>query len=465
MKSKSITNASQEYAFTQMPVPKALAKFMIPTVISQLAFLLLNLADAFFVGLTGDTYQVSAMTITFPVIQMMNVVTTAFSTGSNATIASALGNNDREKAKKTAVFSIYTSISIVVIYSLVVLSFREPLFRILGASDYSIQHCKDYVFWALIASSIPFTFNQVISQLFLAEGESGIAGFGIAAAGVINIILDPIFVFPLNMGVAGAGLATCISNWIIFAYYLYQHFKRRKTTVVDLHIINYSAKNRIATSVLSVGVPAGLVLFLTNICDFVRNYFLGSLGSDTELAAWGAVQKVSNALMMICVGIAQGVRPLLAYNYSAGKYKRTKSLVKGAFVVIIVYEAIALVLVHLFPSAIVGLFVKNEQAIDTAVFFLTRWTFAIIGIGLLELFNAIFQAFGKWKISLANIIIDKGLFLTPVLIAMVKIMGIQGIAYSQIINENITALVLVFVYLRISKKMSENESLETKGNV
>lgn len=458
MKAKNtISTASQEYAFIQMPVPKALAKFMIPTIISQLAFLLLNLADAFFVGLTGDTFQVSAMTITFPVIQMMNVVTTTFSTGGNATIASALGSGNKEKAKRTAVFSIYTSISIVVAYSLLVLLFREPLFRILGASDYSIEHCKDYVFWALIASSIPFTFNQVISQLFLAEGESKIAGFGIAAAGVINIILDPIFVFTFGMGVAGAGAATCISNWIVFVYYLYQHFKRRKTTIVDLHIKNYGARDSIATSVLAVGVPAGLVLFLTNICDFVRNYFLGSLGSDIELAAWGAVQKVSNALMMICVGIAQGVRPLLAYNYSAGKYKRTKSLVKGAFVVMLAYEAVALIFVHLFPSAIVSLFVKNEQAIETAVFFLEVWTYAVIGIGLLELFNAIFQAFGKWKISLANIIIDKGLLLTPVLIAMVKMIGIHGIAYSQIINENLTAFVLIFVYLHIAKKMGNGE--------
>lgn len=456
MKREKTIVASQDYAFTQMSVPRALAKFMIPTVISQLAFLLLNLADAFFVGLTGDTYQVSAMTVTFPVIQMMNVVTTTFSTGGNATIAAALGTGDKEKAKKTAVFSIYTAIAIVLVYSGAVFLFREPIFRLLGASDHSIGHCMDYVFWALIASSIPFTFNQVISQLFLAEGESQIAGFGIAAAGVINIILDPIFVFTFDMGVAGAGAATCISNWIVFGYYLYQHFKRRKTTIVDLHIQNYSGKNRIAASVLSVGVPAGLVLFLTNICDFVRNYFLGSLGSDTELAAWGAVQKVSNALMIICVGIAQGVRPLLAYNYSAGKYKRTKALVKGAFVVMLAYEAVALLFVHLFPSAIVSLFVKNEQAIETAVFFLTVWTYAVIGIGLLELFNAIFQAFGRWKISLANIIIDKGLLLTPILIAMVKLMGIHGIAYSQIINENLTALVLIFVYLKIAKNMTND---------
>ena len=115
--------------------------------------------------------------------------------------------------------------------------------------------------------------------------------------------------FAFRMGVGGAGAATCLSNWLVFGYYINQYARRRKTTAVNLCLRTYSLKHAVASAVLSVGVPAGLVLFLTNICDFVRNYYLGSLGSDIELAAWGAVQKISNALIMICVGIAQGVRP------------------------------------------------------------------------------------------------------------------------------------------------------------
>ena len=443
----------KDYAFTQLPIPQALAKFMIPTVLSQLAFMLLNLADAFFVGRTGDTSQVAAMTITFPIIMMMNCVTTIFQTGGNAMIATALGNQNKDRAKKISVFCIYTAISIVVIYALIILLFREPLFRMLGASDYSIEHCKDYVFWALIASSIPFTFNQVISQLFLAEGESKIAGFGIAMAGVINIILDPIFVFGLDMGVAGAGAATCISNWIVFVYYQYQYRKRLGVTVLSLNISFYEYRDRIASSVLSVGIPAGLVLFLTNICDFARNYYLGALGSDVELAAWGAVQKISNALMLISVGIAQGVRPLLAYNYAGGLYKRTKDLMKGAMIVMVTYIAVALLLVHIFPAQLVRLFITDKKAISIAVYFIEIWTFALIGLGLIELLNAAFQAFGKWKISLANTVVNKGLLLTPVLILLVKVFGINGIPYSQVITENITMIALMVVYHGISKNL------------
>ena len=129
------------------------------------------------------------------------------------------------------------------------------------------------------------------------------------------------------------------------------------------------------------------------------SYYLGSLGSDVELAAWGAVQKISNALMAITIGVAQGVRPLLAYNYAAGLYARVRALIRGAFVAMLAYVALALVLVHLFPSPIVRLFVTEERAVETAVFFLEVWTYTIVFIGALELFNAIFQAFGKWQVE------------------------------------------------------------------
>ncbi len=186
------------------------------------------------------------------------------------------------------------------------------------------------------------------------------------------------------------------------------------------------------------------------------SYYLGSLGSDVELAAWGAVQKISNALMAITIGVAQGVRPLLAYNYAAGLYARVRALIRGAFVAMLAYVALALVLVHLFPSPIVRLFVTEERAVETAVYFLEVWTYTIVFIGVLELFNAIFQAFGKWKISLANIIIDKGCLLTPVLILLVRWRGIEGIAYSQIITEGITAIALTAVYLHIARNMGRD---------
>ena len=271
------------------------------------------------------------------------------------------------------------------------------------------------------------------------------------AAGIINVLLDPIFVFLLDMGVAGAGAATCLSNWVIFCYYLRQHNRRRGTSVVSFALRNWRGRG-VASQVLTVGVPAGLVLFLTNICDFVRNYCLRALGSEIKLAAWGAAQKISNALMMIMVGIAQGVRPLLAYNFASGRFPRARAWIRGAFTVVLCCIAMALLLIQLFPSAIVRLFVTEPAAVQTAVYFLRRWTFALVGLGALELFNAIFQAMGRWKLSLTNVLVNKGVLLTPMLILLVRLLGAHGVAYSQVLTENLTAIVTAFVYLYLSRR-------------
>lgn len=132
----------------------------------------------------------------------------------------------------------------------------------------------------------------------------------------------------------------------------------------------------------------------------------------------------------------------------------------GAVIVMLGYTAVALLLVHLFPKSVVRLFVMDDNAVEAAVFFLEVWTYATIGIGMLELYNAAFQAFGKWQISLANILINKGCLLTPVLILLVRLMGIQGIAYSQLITESLTAAALTVIYLRMARGLKADESLE-----
>ena len=141
--------------------------------------------------------------------------------------------------------------------------------------------------------------------------------------------------------------------------------------------------------------------------------------------------------------------PLVAYNYAGKSFGRTKALVNGAVLTMLVYISFALVFVHLIPEKIIHLFVTDEKAVVIAVYFLEIWTFSMIGLGFIELFNSIFQAFGKWKLSLANTIVNKGLLLTPILMLLVSLFGIDGIPYSQVITENLTAVVLFIIYLGI----------------
>lgn len=444
--------AYQAEMFTKYSVPRVLAKFIIPAALSQLTILILNLADAFFVGRTGDTFQIASMAITFPVMMLITCVGTIFGAGGNANIATELGKGDRERAKNVSVFSLYAASAVVVVLSIILLVAKRPILYMIGADDNSLGFCEDYLFWVFHIGCVPLVLSQVFSQLFLAEGESNVSAFGVGLAGILNVILDPILIFPFKMGVAGAGLATCIANYISLIYYLLMFYIRRKQTVVCFHPRYFRIKGHICTKVLSVGIPAGFVLLFMDICDFARNYYFNILGGQMELAAWGVVQKIGNAFLQICAGIAQGIRPVVAYNYSCGLRKRVKAIVNGGIIIMASWIAACLLLVMLAPTFLVNLLIPSGESVPIAVSYLRTWIFCIIGFGFIELFNAIFQSIGKWKISMANTLINKGLLLTPIMVVLAKLYGIHGILISQPITENITAVVLLVAYLVIIKK-------------
>lgn len=452
------TASSQEKAFTNYSIPRVLAKFIIPAALSQLTFLILNLADAFFVGRTEDTFQISAMTITFPIVMLASCIGTIFGAGGNANIAAELGKGNRSRARNYASFSLYAAAVVTAVLSLVLLFSKESLLYMIGADGSSIGFCEDYLFWTFHIACIPLVLSQVFSQLFLAEGETRISAIGIAGAGLLNVILDPIFIFGCNMGVAGAGLATCIANYISFTFYLVMYYTHRKTTVVCIDPRQFRVRNGICGRVLSVGVAAGLVLLFMDICDFTRNFLFNNLGGQVELAAWGVVQKIGNAFMQICVGIAQGVRPVVSFNYAAGLLKRVKAIINGGILIMAVWVLLCEALVAAMPETIVKILIPAGESIPVAVSYLRVWIFCLIGFGFIELFNAVFQTIGKWQIAMVGNIVNKGLLLTPVMVLLAHLMGIQGIVISQPITENVTALVLVFIYLYVIKKEMKKKS-------
>ncbi len=441
--------------FESLSVPKALSKFILPAVISQLATLILNLTDAFFVGRTGDTFQISAMTVTLPLVMTMTVIATIFGAGGNANVAASLGTKNPKRAKTFSVFAIYTAITVIAVISLIIFLFEKQLLGILGADENSYGFCQGYVLWVLHVACVPMVFSQVMAQLFTAEGETKLAGIGIAGAGLLNVVLDPIFIFVFKQGIAGAGMATCISNYCSMAFFLFQYYKRRNVTVIALNPRGYSANNGICKSVLSIGIPAGLSIFLMNCVDFLRNYLLGIHGTQADLAAWGVVQKLGNAFLQIAIGIEQGVRPLISYNYNAALGKRTKSLINGSMVVMGIYTLACFCFVMLFPNAMVRLFLPIADVMPVAVGFLRIYIFSIFGIGFLELFNAIFQAMGQWKTATVGIVIGKIVLMVPALLIFSKIWNVTGIIAAQPFAETLTVVILAIAYIRFICKKKE----------
>lgn len=254
------------------------------------------------------------------------------------------------------------------------------------------------------------------------------------------------------MGVAGAGLATCIGNCCALVYYLIILHRMGENTVITGSLRYYQAGNGICKNVLAIGVPAGLGVLFTSLCDLTRNCYFGKLGTQINLAAWGVVQKIGTAFIQICVGIGQGIRSVVAYNYASGLYKRTRSIVKSALLVMLCWTVFAVILVQAVPGGLVGLFIPSGDAAPVAVSYLVKWIFAIFGIGFIEVFNSVFQGVGKWNIAMVDTIVNKGLLLTPGMIILIHFMGMNGIVISQVVTENATAVVLAVIYAAVSRK-------------
>ena len=200
-------------------------------------------------------------------------------------------------------------------------------------------------------------------------------------------------------------------------------------------------------------------MLLLNGCDFIRNALLKAYGGQVDLAAWGVVQKIGNAFTQICIGISQGTRPLVAYNYSAKAIKRTKALINGSCLIMGCYTVICMLLVVAIPELLVGLFLPIEEAMPVAVSFLQKWIIGIIGIGYIELFNSIFQAMGRWKTSLVSVVADK-LSIILTLLLFVRLWEITGIIIAQPVVETATGIILAVLYISIMKKEAKTMDMQ-----
>ncbi len=444
----------KELLFERMPIPKAVATLAIPTVISQLVMMFYNLADTFWVGMLNDPLQNAAVTITAPAMMAFNAVTNLFGTGSSSLMSRALGRKDYDVVSRTSVFGLYCAVIFAAIYSLICISFRTPLLGLLGADEATFANAYGYMAWAVIANAIPAVVNVTLAQFIRAEGSAAHASIGTMSGCVLNIILDPIFILPwgLNMGAAGAGLATFISNCAACCYFAVLLGRKSYKTFVCVDPRKFSLRKDIISDVFSVGVPSALQNLFSVTGMTVLNNFTASYGADA-VAAMGICQKIYMVPMYVTLGISQGATPLIGYNYSSGDVPRVKkaiSFTRAANLVIIIGTGL---LYFAFPGFFVSLFINNQTIIDHGVKLLRGFT---LGLPLLSIdfFSvSVFQATGMGKAALVFAVLRKVVLEIPLLFLMNRIYPLYGLPYAQVTTEIILASVSFIFIAKLYKEM------------
>ena len=437
--------------FENMSVPRAVAKLAVPTVLSQLVVLIYNLADAFFVGHTNDPSQIAALTVSFPIFMCLTMVANLFGIGANSFMSRSLGEKKPENARKASTFGFYGSFIAVGILILILNVFNVPILRMAGAvTDSTLGHTQSYLFWTFTVGGVFTVGSMVLAHLIRSEGNTKQASVGVALGGILNIVLDWLFVSVFDMGIRGAGIATFISNLISFGYLLTVTL-RTKDSVITLNPLKLRFEKNIISSVILVGIPAAAVIILGTVANVLLTNSMSSYG-DVSIAAQGTVQKVGSVGIQITVGLTQGIMPLLGYCYGAGNFKRFKSVSNLSFAILAIYAGFCIALAELFAEPILHIFTSEIQTGEKGIGFIRIWFLCVPGMCFTNLFGAIFQSMGRWFQSLLLSVVRQVGLLIPLLIILKPLGGETGLMCAQPIADTLTLILGVLIYIVIIKK-------------
>ena len=437
-----------------MSVPRALAVMAVPTVISQIIALIYNIADTWFIGMTDNPYMVAATSLVGTVYLLTAAVANVFGVGGGNLVVQLLGRKDPEEARKVASLSFLMAGGCALLFSFVCLVFMNPLLRLLGASDMTIGYARQYLLCVVILGGLPTVLSSTMSAMLRNIGCSREAGFGIGLGGVLNIVLDPIFMFlllPDGWEVLGAALATMLSNVIAFVYFVFIYRRVSAEGILAIPRRIEKIRSESMGTIFSVGVPAAMGLVLYDLTNMVINR-LSSAHGDLELSAIGIVLKVERLPQNVCIGICVGMMPLIAYNYAANNRERMMAVFRAARVAGCAVCLISLVLYRGFASQIIQLFIKEPSTVAFGTEYLRIRSIAAIFMFLSFHVVHLMQAVNRGKTALLLAVIRQLCLNIPILIILDHIFGMIGVVWTQTVADTINVVVSYLIFRSIIKR-------------
>ena len=446
--------------FEQMPIPRAVAKLAVPTILSSLVTVLYNLADTYFVGMLNNSVQNAAVTLAAPLILAFNAVNNLFGVGSSSMMSRALGSRDYETVHRSSAFGFYCSIFCGLLFSLLYVIFQPFVLTILGADATTAEATAGYLRWTVACGAAPTILNVVMAYLVRAEGAALHASIGTMSGCILNIILDPVFILPwgLNMGAEGAGLATFLSNCVACGYFFVLLYVKRKSTHVCIRPSMFCLKRKIVLGVCGVGIPASIQNLLNVTGMTVLNNFTSSYGSDA-VAAMGITQKINMVPMQIAMGLSQGIMPLISYNYASGNTPRMKKTLTFAAKISLTALVIVAAGYYVGAGALVRMFMQDPTIVAYGTRFLRGFCLGLPFLCMDFLAVGVFQAVGLGKNAFIFAILRKVVLEIPALIILNALFPLYGLAYAQFAAEIVLATAAVVVLIRMFAKLERGERI------
>lgn len=414
-----------------MRVPKAVAVMAVPSVISSLVTVLYNMADTFFVGQTGDPLQVAAVSLTNPIFILMMAFANMFGMGGSTVLSMAMGEKDEKRVQAASSFVTYASVFVGIVFAAILILFMDPILGLFGANAETYALARGYTLH--IAWGAPFIiWSAAASFIVRAEGASKEAMVGSMIGTIANIILDPIFISALGQGTAGAAIATSLGNILASGYYLWYFLK--KSQVLSISFKDFTWKQNILTRICSTGLPTAIFSALMSVSTIVLNQMLVVYG-NAPVAAIGIVFKANMFITFLQMGLANGVQPLLGYNYGSGNGKRFREVEWFTKKCCLVVGTLATLLYFFLREPIIRLFINDDEVVCYGVQMLTAYMLSGPVIGFLFVNMNSLQSVGHALEATILSILRQGILLIPILYLLQALFGLTGIIFGQSLTD------------------------------
>ena len=432
------------------PISKALLAMGISTMLGMMVNDMSNLVDEYFVGGLG-TSQMGAISVVYPLGQIVVGLGLLFGNGSASYLSRLLGNRDQEQADRVASTALYSSVAVGAVMIIFSLIFLRPILRLLGATDSIMPYAMTYAA-IYVVSCIFNVFNVTMNNIVTSEGAAKTTMFALMAGAVLNIGLDPVFIYTLDMGVAGAAIATAISQ--IVSTLIYLTFIFRKKSIYSFKMKNCTFTKEIMSEIFKIGIPTLVFQILTSLSISLVNTQAGPYG-DAVIAGMGAVTRIVSMGSLIVFGFIKGFQPIAGYSYGAKKFDRLHKAIRTSILWSTVFCVIYGLLLTIFSSRIIAQFTDGDlEMIRVGTQSLRINGLSFLLFGFYTVYSSLFLALGKGLEGFVLGACRQGICFVPVILILPVFWGINGILYVQPIADVLSAIITIFMALHLHKELA-----------
>ena len=436
----------EQELFARAPIPRAYFQMALPVVLSMLVSLVYNMVDTWFIAQTQDTALVAGVSLCAPMFTLMVAMGDIFGLGGSSLISRLLGQGEEQRVRHVSAFCCYGAILWGVFIGAVMLLFRQPILSLLGAKSDTMDSAMAYYgYLALGAPAIIFTL--VPSNILRTEGMAVASMVGSITGALVNIVLDPIFIFGLNMGAGGAALATVLSN--VVSAVLFIVLLCTKSQWLSMRLKDCSVQGTELREILVIGFPASITNLMQSFAMTLTNRFLLPYGTE-NVAALGIALKVNMIVMLILVGFAFGAQPLLGYNYGANNRERFRGILKFDILVELVFSLVMTVVFLIFAPQIIRIFMSDASVIQAGSRILRCMVITMPLMGIILVCTTLFQAAGKAMPAFLLSISRQGVALLLCMVVLSAVFGFYGVILAQAAAD-VVSVILALVLLNRSK--------------